>query len=108
MLSMYCTASMLPCGRYYYAPEGGYVGNPWVKFSYQYLYIYMAWFIHHLDLLEHHAYQFSQSFVRKCSRLGRTFLAKSWHVNVLYATKSKPSKFKYLRRTHNIKFWNLK
>jgi hypothetical protein len=30
MLSMYCTASMLPCGRYYYAPEGGYVGNPWV------------------------------------------------------------------------------
>jgi len=27
-LSMYCTASMLPCGRYYYAPEGGYVGNP--------------------------------------------------------------------------------
>jgi len=25
---MYCTASMLPCGRYYYAPEGGYVGNP--------------------------------------------------------------------------------
>jgi hypothetical protein len=28
MLSMYCTVSMLPCGRYYYAPEGGYVGNP--------------------------------------------------------------------------------
>jgi hypothetical protein len=42
MLSMYCTASMLPCGRYYYAPEGGYVGNPWVKFSYQYAYLYMA------------------------------------------------------------------
>jgi len=28
MLSMYCTSSMLPCGRYYYEPEGGYVGNP--------------------------------------------------------------------------------
>jgi len=28
MLSLYCTASMLPCGRYYYEPEGGYVGNP--------------------------------------------------------------------------------
>jgi hypothetical protein len=28
MLSMYCAASMLPCGRYYYDPEGGYVGNP--------------------------------------------------------------------------------
>jgi hypothetical protein len=28
MLSLFCTASMLPCGRYYYEPEGGYVGNP--------------------------------------------------------------------------------
>jgi hypothetical protein len=28
MMSMYCAASMLPCGRYYYDPEGGYVGNP--------------------------------------------------------------------------------
>jgi ABC-type lipoprotein release transport system permease subunit len=28
MMSMYCAASMLPCGRYYYEPEGGYVGNP--------------------------------------------------------------------------------
>lgn len=28
MLSLYCAASMLPCGRYYYEPEGGYVGNP--------------------------------------------------------------------------------
>jgi hypothetical protein len=28
MLSMYCMARMLPCGRYYYDPEGGYVGNP--------------------------------------------------------------------------------
>jgi hypothetical protein len=28
MLSMYCVSSMLPCGRYYYEPEGGYVGNP--------------------------------------------------------------------------------
>jgi len=28
MLSLYCVSSMLPCGRYYYEPEGGYVGNP--------------------------------------------------------------------------------
>lgn len=28
MLSIYCASSMLPCGRYYYDPEGGYVGNP--------------------------------------------------------------------------------
>jgi hypothetical protein len=28
MLSLFCANSMLPCGRYYYEPEGGYVGNP--------------------------------------------------------------------------------
>jgi hypothetical protein len=27
MFSLYTTASILPCGRYYYDPEGGYVGN---------------------------------------------------------------------------------
>jgi ABC-type lipoprotein release transport system permease subunit len=27
-MSLFCSASMLPCGRYYYEPEGGYVGNP--------------------------------------------------------------------------------
>jgi hypothetical protein len=63
---MYCTASMLPCGRYYYAPEGGYVGNPWVKFSYQYAYLYMAWIVHHLDTIEHYGFQFAQTFARKC------------------------------------------
>jgi hypothetical protein len=28
VLSLCCVISMLPCGRYYYEPEGGYVGNP--------------------------------------------------------------------------------
>jgi hypothetical protein len=69
MLSLYCSASMLPCGRYYYEPEGGYVGNPWVKFSYQYIYLYMAWFVHHLDLIDHYIFQFFQTFIRKCVRL---------------------------------------
>jgi hypothetical protein len=27
MMSLFATASMLPCGRYYYEPEGGYVGH---------------------------------------------------------------------------------
>jgi hypothetical protein len=43
---------MLPCGRYYYDIEGGYVGNPWVKCSFQYLIFYLGWFIHHQDRLE--------------------------------------------------------
>jgi quinol-cytochrome oxidoreductase complex cytochrome b subunit len=62
MLSMYCAASMLPCGRYYYDPEGGYVGNPWVKFSYQYSYLYLGWLIHHLDKVEHYSYRYVRSF----------------------------------------------
>ena len=62
MLSVYCASSMLPCGRYYYDPEGGYVGNPWVKFSYQYSYLYMAWIIHHLDVLDHYAFQFAATY----------------------------------------------
>lgn len=28
LMSVFCASSMLPCGRYYYEPEGGYVGNP--------------------------------------------------------------------------------
>jgi len=28
IMSLFCVISMLPCGRYYYEPEGGYVGNP--------------------------------------------------------------------------------
>ena len=66
ILSAYCVSSMLPCGRYYYEPEGGYVGNPWVKFSYQYMYIYLGWFLHHLDLIEHYSFQFLQGFRGLC------------------------------------------
>jgi hypothetical protein len=79
VLSLYCSASMLPCGRYYYEPEGGYVGNPWVKFSYQYIYLYMAWFVHHLDLVDHYIFQFYQSYARKCLKLyqGNVSLVKT-------------------------------
>lgn len=68
MMSMYCTASMLPCGRYYYDLEGGYVGNPWVKFSYQYAYLYLAWFMHHLDILEHYSFTFAHTYIRRAVR----------------------------------------
>jgi len=65
MLSLFCVASMLPCGRYYYEPEGGYVGNPWVKFSLQYSLVYLGWLLHHLDVLDHYIFQFSQTFLKK-------------------------------------------
>ncbi len=69
MLSLFCSASMLPCGRYYYEPEGGYVGNPWVKFSYKYIYFYLAWFVHHLDVIDNFIFQFFQTLIRKCLKL---------------------------------------
>lgn len=74
MMSLYCANSMLPCGRYYYEPEGGYVGNPWVKFSYQYMYLYLGWIVHHVDILDHYTFQFTQSLVRriKSCRLNRS------------------------------------
>jgi hypothetical protein len=75
MMSLYCANSMLPCGRYYYEPEGGYVGNPWVKFSYQYMYLYLGWIVHHLDLIDHYIFSFSQTLVRKikATKLNLTF-----------------------------------
>jgi hypothetical protein len=68
-MAIICASSMLPCGRYYYEPEGGYVGNPWVKFSFQYIYLYMAWILHHLDLIDHFIFQFFQNFYQKCLKL---------------------------------------
>jgi hypothetical protein len=69
MLSLFFSASMLPCGRYYYEPEGGYVGNPWVKFYYQYIYLYLAWIVHHLDLVDHYFFQFFQVFSKRALSL---------------------------------------
>lgn len=68
MLSMYCAMSMLPCGRYYYEIEAGYVGNPWVKFSYQYLYLYLAWIVHHLEWVDHFVFKYTQLFLHYVTR----------------------------------------
>jgi hypothetical protein len=103
MLSMYCTASMLPCGRYYYAPEGGYVGNPWVKFSYQYAYLYMAWIVHHLDLIEHYGFQFVRNFARKCFRL---YTQGSINGRYRYVTSSTFSNFSDTKVTAGLTFNN--
>jgi hypothetical protein len=101
MLSLYCSASMLPCGRYYYEPEGGYVGNPWVKFSYQYIYLYMAWFVHHLDLIDHYIFQFFQVFIRKSSKLYKK------NVNIIKHTISKFTHFSNINKNYyNIVFNN--
>lgn len=47
----YCT-SILPCGRYYYDDEASYVGNTWLKWSYQFVYWYLGIIIHCADWVE--------------------------------------------------------
>lgn len=57
LLSVFTTASVLPCGRYYYDPEGGYTGNAWIKFAYQYIYLYLGWILYHLDFVDQYIYK---------------------------------------------------
>jgi len=76
-LSLFCTSSMLPCGRYYYEPEGGYVGNPWVKFSLQYMFIYLGWLVHHLDRLEQYCYPYARAWSANVTNLHKGYILKS-------------------------------
>jgi hypothetical protein len=64
LFSLFTTASILPCGRYYYDPEGGYTGNVWLKFSFQYLYWYLGWIIYHLDFFDFFIFKTSYHFFK--------------------------------------------
>ena len=52
IFSLFTTISILPCGRYYYDPEAGYLGNVFIKFAYQYVYFYLGWLIYNIEFLE--------------------------------------------------------
>lgn len=52
VFSLFTTASVLPCGRYYYDPECGYAGNVFIKFAYQYVYFYLCWLIYNVEWIE--------------------------------------------------------
>ena len=65
--SLFYIASILPCGRYYYEVEAGYVGNVWIKFSFQYIYLYLGWILHNLDFIEYLAVYYIESFIIICS-----------------------------------------
>ena len=104
MFSMYTVASMLPCGRYYYEPEGGYVGNPWVKTSFQYLFLYLGWIIHNLDIIEHWGFRFNQIFNRnfihtydKSRKSGQKSTLIDFYVTKLGWKSRSPKHRKFLR-----------
>jgi hypothetical protein len=42
----------LPCGRFYYEAVEGFFGNVFLKLSYQYIFLYMGFIVHFLDLIE--------------------------------------------------------
>ena len=106
---MYCTASMLPCGRYYYAPEGGYVGNPWVKFSYQYAYLYMAWILHHLDIIEHWGFRYTQNLLRRCSNISKISKKRMQVLSITHMSQYRRNRKAELTFTNSYKLnmaWN--
>lgn len=76
ILSLICVASILPCGRYYYEPEGGYSGNTAIKFSLQYIYSYLFFILHYIDIIEHY------------SMLSTNWLSRSKGLNFVHITKA--------------------
>lgn len=48
---VYCGGT-LPCGRFYYEAVEGFFGNIFLKLSYQYIYLYLCFFVHVIDMLE--------------------------------------------------------
>ncbi len=69
LASVAVVASILPCGRYYYEPEGGYGGNPWVKFSLQYVYFYLGFIAHHLDIIDHFVFMVIDTLKKQFFRI---------------------------------------
>jgi hypothetical protein len=96
ILSIACSASMLPCGRYYYEPEGGYVGNPWVKFSYQYIYLYLAWILHQLDTIDFLVYNKAKATLLYLAHY-RVVPGFKMSVNNYAAVRARTMRAKYLR-----------
>jgi len=41
------------------------IKNPWVKVSYQYVYFYLGWLLHHVDRIDQYVYKYSYWQVRK-------------------------------------------
>lgn len=50
--SMLYVGGTLPCGRFYYENIEGFFGNSFLRVSYEYVYIYMAFLAHVIDAFE--------------------------------------------------------
>lgn len=52
VMSILYIGSVLPCGRFYYDINEGFFGNVVLKMSYQYVYLYLGFIIHIIDVVE--------------------------------------------------------
>lgn len=50
--SMLYVGGTLPCGRFYYENIEGFFGNSFLRISYEYIYIYLAFLAHTVDAFE--------------------------------------------------------
>lgn len=86
--SLFYITSILPCGRYYYEVEAGYVGNVWIKFSFQYIYLYLGWIIHNTDFIEYIVIYYIESFILTCSAFYNYYLIR-YRIKYLSVYRSK-------------------
>lgn len=52
MFSMLYVGATLPCGRFYYENVEGFLGNTFLRLSFQYIYLYLGLVAHGVEALE--------------------------------------------------------
>jgi hypothetical protein len=61
--SLLYVGGTLPCGRFYYESFEGFTGNSWLRFSYQYLYIYLGYLAHVAEKFDRFAHSLLKVFL---------------------------------------------
>jgi len=60
--SLLYVGGTLPCGRFYYESFEGFIGNGWLRVSYQYLYVYLGYLAHVVERLDRLAHTLVRAF----------------------------------------------
>jgi hypothetical protein len=60
--SLLYVGGTLPCGRFYYESFEGFIGNGWLRVSYQYLYVYLGYLAHVVERLDRLAHTLIRAF----------------------------------------------
>lgn len=60
--SLLYVGGTLPCGRFYYESFEGFIGNGWLRVSYQYLYVYLGYLAHVVERVDRWAHTLLRAF----------------------------------------------